>query len=292
MSFNLSRIVLGFWRAREWNYTIQQLNTLVSQSIELGVTSFDHADIYGNYECETIFGNILKDNSSIREKIQIVTKCGIKLLSPQFPETQIKHYDTGKEHIIKSVNNSLKNLNTDYIDLLLIHRPDPFMNADETAEAFYELKKMGKVLHFGVSNFLPHQFSMLQSRLDFPLSTNQIEVSVLCTEHFENGNVDYLQEKRVAPMVWSPFAGGRIFWENSDQAIRVRNILNEFAVKYQTGIDAIANAWLLVHPVNFIIVLGTGKIERVKSALKGMEIKLTREEWFKIWIASKGNEVP
>ncbi len=292
MSFNLSRIVLGFWRAREWNYTIQQLNTLVSQSIELGVTSFDHADIYGNYECETIFGNILKDNSSIREKIQIVTKCGIKLLSPQFPETQIKHYDTGKEHIIKSVNNSLKNLNTDYIDLLLIHRPDPFMNADETAEAFYELKKMGKVLHFGVSNFLPHQFSMLQSRLDFPLSTNQIEVSVLCIEHFENGNVDYLQEKRVAPMVWSPFAGGRIFWENSDQAIRVRNILNEFAVKYQTGIDAIANAWLLVHPVNFIIVLGTGKIERVKSALKGMEIKLTREEWFKIWIASKGNEVP
>jgi len=292
MSFTLSRITLGFWRAREWNYTIQQLNTLVSQSIELGVTSFDHADIYGNYECETIFGNILKDNPSIRKQIQIITKCGIKLLSPQFPETQTKHYDTGKEHIIKSVNNSLKNLKTDYIDLLLIHRPDPFMNADVTAQAFYELKKSGKVLNFGVSNFLPHQFSMLQSRLDFPLSTNQIEVSVLCTEHFDNGNVDYLQEKRVAPMVWSPFAGGRIFWENSDQAIRVRNVLNEFAVKYQTGIDAIANAWLLVHPVNFIVVLGTGKIERIKSALKGMEIKLTREEWFKIWIASKGNEVP
>ncbi|MHB8905594.1 MAG: aldo/keto reductase [Melioribacteraceae bacterium] len=292
MSFSLSRITLGFWRAREWNYTIQQLNTLVSQSIELGVTSFDHADIYGNYECETIFGNILKDNPSIRKQIQIITKCGIKLLSPQFPETQTKHYDTGKEHIIKSVNNSLKNLNTDYIDLLLIHRPDPFMNADVTAQAFFELKKSGKVLNFGVSNFLPHQFSMLQSRLDFPLSTNQIEVSVLCTEHFDNGNVDYLQEKRVAPMVWSPFAGGRIFWENSDQAIRVRNVLNEFAVKYQTGIDAIANAWLLAHPVNFIVVLGTGKIERIKSALKGMEIKLTREEWFKIWIASKGNEVP
>ena len=292
MSINLSRITLGFWRAREWNYSIQQLNTLVTQSIESGVTSFDHADIYGNFECETIFGNILKDNPSIRKQIQIVTKCGIKLLSPQFPETQIKHYDTGKEHIIKSVNNSLKNLNTDYIDLLLIHRPDPFMNADETAKAFYELKKTGKVLHFGVSNFLPHQFSMLQSRLDFPLSTNQIEVSVLCTEHFDNGNVDYLQEKRVSPMVWSPFAGGRIFWDNSDQAIRVRNILNELAAKYQTGIDAIANAWLLVHPVNFIIVLGTGKIDRIKSAIKGMEIKLTREEWFKIWIASKGNEVP
>jgi len=292
MSINLSRITLGFWRANEWNYTLQQLNTLVSQSIELGITSFDHADIYGQYGCEAIFGNILKNNSSIRKQIQIVTKCGVKLLSPQFPETQTKHYDTGKEHILISVDNSLKNLSTDYIDLLLIHRPDPFMNADETAGAFYELKKSGKVLHFGVSNFLPYQFSMLQSRLDFPLATNQIEVSVLCTEHFDNGNVDYLQEKRVSPMVWSPFAGGKVFWENSEQANRVRNVLNELAYKYQVGIDAIANAWLLVHPVNFRVILGSGKIDRIKSALRGIEIKLTHEEWFKIWIASKGNEVP
>lgn len=292
MSISLSRITLGFWRAREWNYSLQQLNTLVSQSIELGITSFDHADIYGDYECEALFGNVLRENPSLRQTIQLVTKCGIKLASPKFPENTIHCYDTTKLHIIRSAERSLQNLNTDYIDLLLIHRPDPFMNADETSEAFYELKKSGKVLHFGVSNFLPHQFSMLQSRLDFPLATNQIEVSVLYTEHFDNGNVDYLQEKRVAPMVWSPFAGGRIFSENSDQANRVRNVLNELAYKYQVGIDAIANAWLMVHPVNFIIVLGTGKIDRIKSALRGVEIKLTREEWFKIWIASKGNEVP
>ncbi len=292
MTAGLSRIVLGLWRAREWNLSNAGLYDLISQSIDLGITSFDHADIYGGYECETIFGNALKENPSTRERIQIVTKCGIKLISPKFPGMSVKHYDTGKAHIIYSVENSLKNLQTDYIDLLLIHRPDPFMNADETAEAFYELKKSGKALEFGVSNFLPHQFNLLQSRLDFPLTTNQIEASVLCTEHFDNGNIDFLQERRVAPMVWSPFAGGKIFWENSDRANRVRNVLNELAHKYQVGTDAIANAWLLVHPVNFIVVLGTGKIDRIKSALRGIDVRLTREDWFKLWIASKGNEVP
>ncbi len=292
MELNLSRLALGLWRAKEWKYSTQQLYNLVTQSLELGITSFDHADIYGGYECENIFGNVLKETPSLRQKMQIVTKCGIKLASPKFPDHTMHCYDTTKSHIIKSVERSLQNLNTDYIDLLLIHRPDPLMNADKAAEAFYELKKSGKVLHFGVSNFLPHQFSLLQSRLDFPLSTNQIEVSVLSTEHFDNGNVDYLYERRVSPMVWSPFAGGKVFWENSEQAIRVRNVLNEIAHNHQVGIDAVAAAWLLVHPVNFIVVLGSGKIERVKSAVKGLEIILTREEWFRIWVASKGNDIP
>jgi len=292
MELNLSRLTLGLWRAREWNYSIQQLCDLVTQSLDLGITSFDHADIYGDYECEALFGNVLRENPSLRQTMQLVTKCGIKLLSPQFPRTTIKHYDTGKQHILKSVENSLKNLNTEYINLFLIHRPDPFMNADETAEAFYELKKSGKVLHFGVSNFLPHQFSLLQSRLDFPLITNQIEVSVLNTEHFDNGNIDFLQEKNILPMVWSPFAGGRMFNENNERANRVRNVLFEIGYKYNVDIDAVAAAWLLMHPANFIVVLGTGKIDRIKSALKGLDIKLTREEWFKIWIASKGSDVP
>jgi len=292
MEFNLSRISLGFWRALEWNYSVQQLNTFITQLLELEITTFDHADIYGGYECEALFGNVLKENQSLRNKMQIVTKCGIKLISHKFPEHQLHCYDTSKEHIINSVENSLRNLSTEYIDLLLIHRPDPLMNADETAEAFYGLKKSGKVLHFGTSNFLSNQFSLLQSRLDFPLVTNQIEVSVLNTEHFDNGNIDFLQEKKVAPMVWSPFAGGRIFWENSGQANRVRNILNEFADKYKVGIETIATAWLLVHPVNFIVVLGSGKIDRIKSALRSLEIILTREEWFKLWVASKGFDIP
>lgn len=292
MGLNLSRLTLGLWRAKEWKYTTQQLYNLVTQSLELGITSFDHADIYGGYECENVFGNVLRENPSLRRTMQLVTKCGIKLVSPKFPENTMHCYDTTKLHIIRSAERSLQNLNTDYIDLLLIHRPDPLMNADETAEAFYELKKSGKILHFGVSNFLPHQFSLLQSRLDFPLLTNQIEASVLCTDHFDNGNLDFLQEKRVSPMVWSPIAGGRLFYENNERIDRVKNILNEIGHRYCVGVDTIAIAWLLIHPVNFIVILGTGKIERIKSAIKSLDIKLTREEWFKIWVASKGNDLP
>ncbi len=292
MGFKISRLTLGLWRAKAWDYSLHQLYSLVTQSLELGITSFDHADIYGGYECENHFGNVLRENPSLRQSMQLITKCGIKLVSPKFPAHTMHIYDTTKLHIITSAERSLRNLSTDYIDLLLIHRPDPLINADETAEAFYELKKSGKVLHFGVSNFLPHQFSLLESRLDFPLETNQIEVSALCTEHFDNGNIDYLQEKRVSPMVWSPFAGGKLFWEDSKQANRVRYVLNEIADKYQVGIDAIAAAWLLIHPVNFSVVFGSGKIDRIKSAAKALEIKLTREEWFKIWVASKGNDIP
>lgn len=292
MEFKMSRFSLGFWRAKEWNFSSQQFHDLVNQSLDLGITTIDHADIYGQYSCEDIFGNILKEDPSLRQKIQLVTKCGIKFANKRYPEFSIHSYDTSKTHILWSAENSLRNMNTDYIDVLLIHRPDPLMNADEVAEAMYELKKSGKVLHFGVSNFLPHQFNLLQSRLDFPLVTNQIEASVLCTEHFEGGNIDFLQEKRIPPMVWSPFSGGRIFNENSEKANRVRNVIFEIAYKYQVEIDAVAAAWLLVHPVNFIIVLGTGKVERIKAAMKGLEVNLTREEWFKIWVASQGHDIP
>ena len=292
MELKMSRFSLGFWRAKEWNYNLQQLNELVEKSIELGITTIDHADIYGQYSCEDIFGNILKENPSLRSKIQLVTKCGIKFANKRYPEFTSHIYDTSKKHILWSAENSLRNLNTDYLDVLLIHRPDPLMNADEVADALNELKTSGKVLHFGVSNFLPHHFNLLQSRLDFPLVTNQIEASVLCTEHFDNGNVDFLQEKRIPPMVWSPFAGGRIFHANTEKANNVRSVLFELAYKYQVEIDAIAAAWLLVHPVNFIIVLGTGKLERIKSALKGLNVSLTKEEWFKIWVAAQGNDIP
>lgn len=292
MEFRLSRIALGLWRAREWNFSTKELENLITQSIELGITTFDHADIYGEYACEELFGNVLKENPSLRNKMQIVTKCGIKITSPKFPEHTMHIYDTTKDHIIKSAERSLKNLSTDYLDVLLIHRLDPLMNADEVASALNDLNKSGKVLNFGVSNFFQQQFSLLQSRLDFPLVTNQIEVSALCHEHFDNGNIDFLQERRIPPMVWSPFAGGRIFFENSERANRVRNVLFEIAYRYQVEIDAIATAWLLVHPVNFVVVLGTGKIDRIKSAMKGLNIKLTREDWFKIWIAAKGQDIP
>lgn len=293
MSVNLSRTILGLWRSREWGYSAQELSGLIKQCIDLGITSFDHADIYGDYECELLFGNALRVDSSIRNQIQIVTKCGIKLLSSKYPDRKIKYYDTSKEYILRSVEKSLMNLSTDYIDLLLIHRPDPFINPDEVAEAFNELKNSGKVLEFGVSNFLPSQFSLLQSRLSFPLFTNQIEVSVLNHEQFDNGNIDFLHKRKIHPMVWSPLAGGKLFFDDSERTNKVRSLLYELASKYNVpSIDSIATSWLFVHPINFAVIIGSGKIDRIKSAQYGEKINLSREDWFRVWITSREQDVP
>lgn len=287
-----SRIIHGVWRLRDWNYSSQELLNLMKFCVDLGITTFDNADIYGDYMCEELFGNAIDLDKGLRDKIQIVTKCGIRLVSGNRPENKIKYYDTSKTHIVNSVENSLKMMKTNYIDLLLIHRPDFLMNADETAEAFISLKKEGKVLHFGVSNFLPHQFDLLQSRLDFPLATNQIEVSPAYLDMFDNGVIDHMQKLRVAPMVWSPFVRGKLFTENSEQMNRIRTVLENLAGEFNTSIDVIAIAWLLNHPVNFLPILGTGKLDRIKSVARAEDIKLTPEQWYMVWSASRGEEVP
>jgi predicted oxidoreductase len=289
----LSKLILGWWRLVHWNYNNNQILDLITGALELGITSHDHADIYGSYQCEELFGNVLKANQSLRKELELVTKCGIVLQSPQRPEHDFHFYDTGKEHIISSVERSLQNFGTDYIDLLLIHRPDQLMNADETAEAFTELKKSGKVLNFGVSNFMPDEFDLLQSRLNFPLVTNQIEFSVLCLNALEDGTLNKCQQIKTPPMIWSPFGGGGLFTEESERAIRVREILNTLSPKYSNAdIDQLALAWILKHPSNPLPVIGTGKLDRVKSAAASIDIDMSKGDWFRIWTASKGHEVP
>ncbi len=292
-NLEFSQIIHGLWRLSEWNMSSEQLVSFIEECIEFGITTFDHADIYGGYTCEEIFGNALALKPELREKIQIVTKCGIKLKSSKFPDLKMNHYDTSKEHILMSVNNSLKNLQTNYIDLLLIHRPNPFMNPKEVAEAFNQLKKEGKVRHFGVSNFLPSQFNMLQEHLDMPLVTNQIEVSPIQFEHFEKGTVDLLLEKGVAPMIWSPLAGGQIFTSQSEAAVRVRSMLEEIGDEIgANSIDEVMYAWLLVHPANMMPIVGSGKIERVKTAVEASKLSMTSEQWLRIYVAGMGHNLP
>lgn len=288
-----SPLALGFWRLNAWGLNGKQLLDFIRQCIENEITTFDHADIYGGYTCEEIFGNAFKGQSSLRVKMQIVTKCGIKLVSARRPQHYIKTYDTGKKHIIHSVENSLKALHTDFLDVLLIHRPDPLMNADETAEAFHMLRDSGKVLNFGVSNFLPQQFDLLQSRLDFPLITNQVEVSVLCLDPFGNGVLEQCQQYRIQPMAWSPLAGGRLFSSNDPRMQRVRAALEKVADDLgDYGIDQIALAWLLNHPSRIVPVLGSGNTDRIKAAAKALEIRLTKEQWYTIFTASTGADLP
>jgi predicted oxidoreductase len=287
-----SRIALGMWRLNEWNMDTARLQYFLEQAIEMGFTTFDHADIYGLYTCEEMFGKTIAEAPALRDKMEIITKCGINLVSEKRPENTFHGYNTSAKHIIKSVENSLVNLHTDYLDVLLIHRPDPLMNADEVAEAFVNLKQSGKVTGFGVSNFTPFQFDLLQSRLDFPLLTNQVEISVLEMTTLHDGTLDQCQQRRISPMAWSPLGGGRIFTGNSEQENRVRNELLKIGEELGgAAIDQVGLAWLLKHPSKIIPVLGTGNLDRIRGAAGAMGLSLSRDQWFRIWTASAGHEV-
>ena len=288
-----SRIVQGYWRLMDWNISDDELVKLIEEAYDLGITTVDHADIYGNFCCEEKFGNALKLNKGLREKLQIVTKCGIKFPSENRPENKSHCYDTSKEHIIKSAERSLKNFNTGYLDVLLIHRVDALLNPEEVAEAFTKLKREGKVRYFGVSNFLPAQFKMLNSYLEDSLVTNQVEISPLCLDSFENGTLDLMLEKRVKPMAWSPLAGGRLFKANDEKSLRVQKVLNKIKDEVSAkGIDEVVYAWLLMHPSNIIPIVGSGKIDRIKAAIRATEINLSRDQWFEIYVASRGVDIP
>ena len=291
-SLALSRIVAGVWKWGIWGWKMSDQNhlALIEKCLEYDVTTFDHADIYGHYTSEGDFGRALKIKPSLRDQMEIVTKCGIKLITPNRPSHQIKSYDTSREHIIWSAENALKELNTDYIDLLLIHRPSPLMNADEIAEAFTTLRDQGKVLHFGVSNFTTSQFELLNSRIE--LITNQVEIHLMRPEPFLDGTLDQCQQHRITPMAWSPLTSGRIFKEESDTVNRIKKVATPLLEKYNCQLDQLLIAWLLKHPSNIIPILGTARHDRVLSAVDALKINLTREEWFGLWEASIGHEVP
>jgi predicted oxidoreductase len=290
---DFSRLSVGVWRIDESNITeASKLVSFIEEVMEMGYTTFDQADIYGGYSNEEIFGGALKLKPSLRDKMEIVTKCGIKLISAKRPEHKIKSYDTSAQHIIKSVDNSLRQLNAGFIDLLLIHRPSPLMNPDEIAETFSSLKASGKVNYFGVSNFTPSQFNMVQSRCDFPLVTNQIEASLMCLNPFTDGSLDLCLEKNIVPMVWSPFAGGKIFDLANPQTQRIQKVIDELKMKY-TGAskEQILIAWLLKHPSKMLPIMGTFRMEVLKSVANAESIQLTDQEWFELYCASTGSEV-
>jgi predicted oxidoreductase len=259
-----------------------ELFTYVEKLLEMGITTFDHADIYGNYECEALFGEALKLKPELRSQIQLVTKCGIVQKYDHLSKKKFQYYDTGYEHIMESVNRSLSNFNTDYIDLLLIHRPDPLMNPEETARAFKDLKASGKVLNFGVSNFTISDFEMLNKFCDEKLITNQVEISPYDLEHFANGNISFFLKEGIHPMAWSPLAGGKLIHPDDEESRRIHRKLSELAERLHIeSIDILVYAWLLRHPAGIIPILGTGKIERVRQAVKALEISLNTEDFMK-----------
>lgn len=287
-----SPFIQGYWRLAEWNMTPQQRLTFLKQHIELGVTTVDHADIYGGYQCERLFGEALSLEPSIRDQIQVVSKCDIKLCTDDFPLRKINSYDTSRKYIIDSVNNSLSRMNIESLDALLIHRPDLLMEADEVAEAFRILKRDGKVCHFGVSNFTASQASLLQSRLEDKLITNQVEINPLNFDALEDGTLDQLQMNKQHPMAWSCLAGGEIFSGTSEKVSRVRHELETLQVEMGTAcLEQVIYAWILKLPSKPLPIIGTGKIERVKMAVGSSAFDMSREQWYRVWVAAKGHGV-
>ena len=286
---NLSPIVAGVWRLRDWKLDAPGLVRWIEQALELGITSFDHADIYGGYSVEAAFGDALAASPGLRERMQLVTKCGIKLHLPARPSHTMKSYDSSRAHVTASVENSLRALRTDRIDLLLIHRPDWLMDPDALADTFAALRASGKVLHFGVSNHSPSQFALLHKRV--PLVTNQIEFSPLQMGALTDGTLEQAVDLKTRPMIWSPLAGGRLLSATDEQAQRVRSVLEALGRARGLSPATMAWAWIRRHPSLPIPITGSGRIEALREAVAALDVQLTAEDWYRVWRASMNREV-
>lgn len=286
----LSAIVAGVWRIASWQLDVRARTRWIEERVALGVTSFDHADIYGDYAAEQLFGEALAAAPSLRDRIQLVSKCGIRLVSQQRPAHTINSYDTSREHVIASVERSLRALHTDRLDLLLIHRPDYLMDPDALASTFAELRAAGKVLHFGVSNHSPSQLALLHRRT--PLVTNQIELSPLHLDPLDDGTLDQCVDLGLRPMIWSPLAGGRLLTGEHDRARHVHGVLAEIGRVHDVSAATVAYAWLLRHPSHPVPIAGSRRLDALHEAVAALAVTLTPEEWYRVWEAGAGHPVP
>lgn len=288
---DFSRIIYGMWRIKDGgeDTSVPYVRSKIDACLEQGITTIDQADIYGDYGAEAVLGAVLKDAPSLRDQVEIVSKCDIVAPIGYHSDKRVKYYDTSAEYMTSALERSLNEMAVEAVDLLLIHRPDPFMDADVTGPALDALVDSGKAKAIGVSNFRPWDFDLLQSRMDHPLLTNQIEISVMETSSFTNGDLAYLQTHRIAPMAWSPLGGGSLF-DGSNAALT--QVLTRVAGEQGVDITAVAVAWLIAHPARIMPVMGTNNLDRIKALGKAMDVTLDRQTWFEIYQAATGAEVP
>lgn len=285
----LSPIIAGTMNWGVWDKKLStaEMQLTIHSCLENQITSFDHADIYGNYTTEAEFGAAFKQSGLAREHIQLISKCGIQYLAESRSNT-IKHYDYRKEYIIWSAEQSIQKLQCDYLDVFLLHRPSPLMQADEIAEAIEHLKSSGKIRAFGVSNFSASQTELIRQKTN--IDYNQIQFSATHFEAMLDGSLDYMQQHGIQPMAWKPL--GVVFRENTPQTQRLNTLLDSLTLKYEVGADVLLLAWILRHPAGILPVAGTANLARIHSLMKSTTISLDLEDWFAIWTESMGNKVP
>ena len=275
------------WGVWGKNYNTFDMAKMIHCCISNNITSFDHADIYGDYTNEADFGKAMIESRIDRASIQLISKCGIQLKGTS-RNNSIKHYEYSKEYIIWSVEQSLKNLQTEYLDLLLLHRPSPLMQADEISAAVDTLKSDGKILDFGVSNFSPSQTALIQQKTN--IRYNQIEFSLTHCEAMTNGSLDDMQINNITPMSWAPL--GTFFKKQDAQSYNIKNTVLTLADKYCVTEEAILLSWILKHPAGILPVIGTTEPSRISNAMKSINVELELQDWFSLWSASMGNNVP
>ncbi|MDT7831324.1 aldo/keto reductase [Flavobacteriaceae bacterium S356] len=289
MKNNYSKIIAGCmsWGAWGKQFSKQEMTQQIITTLEAGITTFDHADIYGDYTTEGEFGKAFVESGVQRENIQLISKCGIQYVGKS-RDNEIKHYNYSKDYIIWSAERSLKELHTDYLDVLLLHRPSPLMNPYEISSAVQQLKEQGKILSFGVSNFTPSQVNLISD--DESVSVNQIEFSLSQHTAMHNGSLDQMLQKEITPMCWSPL--GTIFKEQSDANFRILELLEVLSEKYEATEDQLLLSWILRHPATIHPVIGTTNSERIQNAVRATKIELELEDWFSLLVACQGHKVP
>lgn len=283
-----SKIISGVMTWGVWGKSLSenQMIELMNSCVENNISTFDHADIYGGYTTEASFGKAFLNSNINREKIQLISKCGIQHTEGR--NNKVKHYNYSSAYIIWSVENSLKNLKTDYLDALLLHRPSPLIQADEIAEAINSLKTEGKIKSFGISNFTPIQTELINQKIK--VEFNQIQFSATHLEPMLDGNLDFMQIHKITPMSWNPL--GSIFREKNEQTQRLIVLLTILESKYNVSVDVLLLAWIMQHPSGVLPVIGTTNVERIKNVTKAISLKLELEDWFAIWSESIGMKVP
>jgi predicted oxidoreductase len=291
----LSRVVYGTWRLFDDapSATPQHVLRRLEACVDFGITTIDTAEIYGGYEVEELLGRALALAPGLRQRLQIVTKCGIYVPNARHPERRVAFYNASAQRLQKSCEKSLRLLGTDVIDLFLVHRPDWLTPAEDTARGLDALQAAGKIRSAGVSNYLVGQLELLASRVERPLVTNQIELSLFEMGAITDGTLDQAQRLGMRPMAWSPLGGGRLFEAQDPAASRVRAAMASLRDKYD-GADetALALAWVLVHPSRPVAIYGTNKLERLASAARAASVQLAREDWYLLWEAAQGRRVP
>ena len=284
-----SEIVIGCMSWGKWGkqFSNKEQIEMIQFCVENKNTTFDHADIYGDYTTESEFGEAFSKSGIARKEIQLVSKCGIQLVG-NTRTNRIKHYQYDKKYIIDSVEQSLKNLKTDYLDTFLLHRPSPLMQPNEIADAILELKEAKKIINFGVSNFTPSQVDLIADKIS--IQTNQIEFSLTQNTAMFNGSLDQMLQKGIKPMCWSPL--GSVFREENQQTKRIQIVLKKLIKKYSVSKDVLLLSWILKHPAGIHPVIGTTNKQRIEDASKAKDIALELEDWFHILVASQGHKVP